>query len=94
MGAALFVDAIIVRVRDRQIANRPIYAAIGYNWPGRRTSSAYGTALAAKGGSPAMAVLTVLRNRGVNDVFFLVYDALKGLPEVVSNMSALTTVQS
>jgi transposase-like protein len=28
-------------------------------------------------------VLTDLRNRGVNDVFFLVRDGLKNLPEVV-----------
>ena len=41
-----------------------------------------------------MAVLTDLRNRGVHDVFFLVCDGLKGLPEVVSNVWPLTTVQS
>ena len=27
--AAVFIDAIVVRVRDGQVANRPIYAAIG-----------------------------------------------------------------
>ena len=32
-----------------------------------------------------LAVLTDLRNRGVNDVFFLVRDGLKNLPEVVGN---------
>jgi putative transposase len=41
-----------------------------------------------------MAVLTDLRNRGVNDVFFLVCDGLKGLPEVVSNVWPLTTVRA
>ena len=30
-----------------------------------------------------LAVLIDLRNRGVNDVFFLVRDGLKNLPEVV-----------
>ena len=33
-----------------------------------------------------MRVLTDLRNRGVKDVFFVVCDGLKGLPEVVSNV--------
>lgn len=33
-----------------------------------------------------MSVLTDLRNRGVKDVFFVVCDGLKGLPEVVSNV--------
>lgn len=26
--AAIFIDAIVVKVRDGQVANRPIYAAI------------------------------------------------------------------
>jgi transposase-like protein len=32
-----------------------------------------------------MSVLVDLKNRGVRDVFFLVCDGLKGLPEVVTN---------
>ena len=42
--AAVFIDAIVVKVRDGQVGNRPIYAAIGVAWPGRRTSSACGQA--------------------------------------------------
>ena len=41
-----------------------------------------------------MAVLTDLRNRGVRDVFFLVCDGLKGLPDVVGNVWPLTTRQT
>ena len=41
-----------------------------------------------------MAVLTDLRNRGVKDTFFVVCDGLKGLPEVVSNVWPLATVQT
>jgi putative transposase len=41
-----------------------------------------------------MSVLTDIRNRGVKDVFFLVCDGLKGLPEVVANVWPLTTVQT
>ena len=41
-----------------------------------------------------LSVLTDLKNRGVNDVFFLVCDGLKGLPEVVSSVWPLTTVQT
>ena len=32
--AAIFIDAIVVKVRDGHVANRPIYAAIGVT-PGR-----------------------------------------------------------
>lgn len=41
-----------------------------------------------------MSVLSDLKNRGINDVFFLVCDGLKGLPEVVENVWPLTIVQT
>ena len=41
-----------------------------------------------------MSVLTDLRNRGVRDVFFLVCDGLKGLPDVVENVWPQTIVQT
>jgi hypothetical protein len=41
-----------------------------------------------------MSVLTELRNRGVKDVFFVVCDGLKSLPEVVGNVWPLATVQT
>jgi putative transposase len=41
-----------------------------------------------------LSVLTDLRNRGVRDVFFLVCDGLKGLPEVVENVWPRTIVQT
>jgi putative transposase len=41
-----------------------------------------------------MSVLTDLRNRGVKDVFFVVCDGLKGLPEVVANVWPQTIVQT
>ena len=41
-----------------------------------------------------MSVLTDIKNRGVTDVFFLVCDGLKGLPDVVGNVWPLATVQT
>jgi transposase-like protein len=41
-----------------------------------------------------MSVLTDLKNRGVNDVFFVVCDGLKGLPEVVGNAWPQAIVQT
>jgi len=34
--AAVFIDAIVVKIRDGQVANRPIYAAIGVTVDGER----------------------------------------------------------
>jgi putative transposase len=31
----VFIDAIVVKVRDGQVANRPVYAAIGVTVDGR-----------------------------------------------------------
>ena len=34
--AVLLIDAIVVKVRDSQVANRPVYVAIGVNMDGER----------------------------------------------------------
>jgi len=41
-----------------------------------------------------MSVLVDLKNRGVRDVFFLVCEGLKGLPEVVEEVWPHTIVQN
>jgi transposase-like protein len=41
-----------------------------------------------------MSVLIDLKNRGIRDVFFLVCDGLKGLPDVVANVWPQTVVQT
>ncbi len=41
-----------------------------------------------------MSVLIDLKNRGVADVFFLVCDGLKGLPDAVTNVWPQTIVQT
>ena len=41
-----------------------------------------------------LAVLTELKNRGVKDIFFVVCDGLKGLPDSVKTVFPLTTVQT
>ena len=92
--AAVFIDAIMVKVRDGQVANRPIYAAIGVTLDGDKDVLGLWAGTGGEGAKFWMAVLTDLRNRGIKDVFFLVCDGLKGLPEVVANVWPLTIVQT
>src|SRR5580692_5335406 len=92
--AAVFIDAIVVKVRDGQVANRPVYAAIGVTLGGEKDILGLWAGTGGEGAKFWMSVLTDIRNRGVRDVFFLVCDGLKGLPEVVSNVWPLTTVQT
>jgi putative transposase len=92
--AAVFIDAIVVKVRDGQVANRPFYAAIGVTLAGERDILGLWAGTGGEGAKFWMAVLTDLKNRGINDTFFVVCDGLKGLPEVVSNVWPQAMVQT
>jgi putative transposase len=92
--AAVFIDAVVVKIRDGQVANRPIYAAIGVTLAGDKEILGLWAGTGGEGAKFWMAVLTDLRNRGVRDVFFVVCDGLKGLPDVVGNVWPLATVQT
>ncbi|WP_327034695.1 IS256 family transposase [Micromonospora ureilytica] len=92
--AAVFIDAIVVKVRDGQVANRPFYAAIGVTLDGEKDILGLWAGTGGEGAKFWMSVLTDLRNRGVKDVFFLVCDGLKGLPDVVTNVWPRTIVQT
>jgi len=80
----LLIDAIVVKIRDGQVANRPIYVAMGVNMDGER--DVLGMWVGPTGGEGAkfwMSVLTELRNRGVADAFIVCCDGLKGLPDAI-----------
>ena len=93
--AAIFIDAIYVKVRDGQVGNQPFYAAIGVDLGGRRDVLGL---WAGKGGGESakfwMNVLADLKNRGVTDVFFVVCDGLKGLPDSVAAVFPQAIVQA
>ena len=94
MYAAVFIDAVHVKIRDGQVANRPIYAAIGVTLEGRRDVLGLWAGQGGEGAKFWMQVLVDLKNRGLSDVFFVVCDGLKGLPEVVGNVWPAAIVQT
>jgi putative transposase len=80
----IFIDALFVKIRDGQVANRPIYIAIGVTVDGER--DILGLWVGPSGGEGAkfwLTVLTEIKNRGVEDVCIVVCDGLKGLPEAI-----------
>jgi putative transposase len=91
---AIFIDAVVVKVRDGQVANRPVYAAIGVTVDGHKDVLGLWAHAGAEGAKFWMSVLTDLKNRGIRDVFFLVCDGLKGLPDVVEHTWPQTIVQT
>lgn len=93
--AAVFIDAVMVKVRDGQVRNKPVYAAIGVDLAGHK--DILGMWAGQGDGESAKfwyAVLTDLKSRGVKDVFFVVCDGLKGLPDSVNAVFPLATVQT
>lgn len=93
--AAVFIDAIFVKVRDGQVGNRPFYAAIGVDLAGHK--DVLGLWAGTGGGESAkfwLSVLTDLKNRGVGDIFFVVCDGLKGLPDAVGAVFPASIVQA
>ena len=90
----VFVDCIHVKVRDGQVANRPIYVALAVTVEGNRDILGLWVGDGGEGAKYWQQVLTEIRNRGVEDVLMLVCDGLKGLPDTVSNVWARTVVQT
>jgi transposase-like protein len=93
--AVMLIDAIVIKVRDTQVANRPVYVAIGVNLEGER--DVLGLWIGPSGGEGAkawMTMLTELRNRGVADVLIACCDGLKGLPDAIRTVWPDATVQT
>jgi putative transposase len=91
----LLIDAIVIKVRDTQVANRPVYVAIGVNLDGER--DVLGLWMGPSGGECAkqwMTMLTELRNRGLLDALIVCCDGLKGLPDAIRLTWPQATVQT
>jgi len=90
----LFIDAIVVKVRDGQVRNKPIYVAIGVTVNGERDILGLWAGDGNEGAKFWLQILTELKNRGVADVCIAVCDGLKGLPDAINTVWELTTVQA
>jgi putative transposase len=90
----IFVDAIYVKIREGQVANRPIYVVIGVTVDGIRDILGLWVGDGGEGAKFWAHVLTEIKNRGTRDVCILVCDGLSGLPEAVSSVWPQTIVQA
>ncbi len=94
--AVLFLDAIYVKIRDGQVANRPIYVALGVTADGERDilglwAGEHGDG---EGAKYWLRVLTEIRNRGTRDVLMVVCDGLKGFPDAITAVWPQTVTQT
>jgi putative transposase len=91
----VFIDAINVKIREGQVANRPIYVAIGVTVDGERDIlGLWAGDGAGEGAKYWLTVLTEIKNRGTADVCIVVCDGLKGLPEAVNTVWPQAIVQT
>jgi transposase-like protein len=90
----VFIDAIVVKVRDGQVVNKPVYVAIGVTVNGERDILGLWAGDGGEGAKFWLSVLTEIKNRGVQDVCIVVCDGLKGLPDAVTATWELATVQA
>ena len=90
----MFIDAIVVKIRDGQVVNRPVYVAIGVTVNGERDILGLWAGDGSEGAKFWLSVLTEIKNRGVEDVCMVVCDGLKGLPESITATWEYATVQA
>lgn len=92
----IFIDAINVKIRDGQVANRPIYVALAVTVEGTRDilglwAGEHGDG---EGAKFWLRVLSEIKNRGTKDCLILVCDGLKGLPDAVAQVWPQTITQT
>lgn len=80
----IFIDALVVKVRDGQVTNKPFYVVIGVTTSGEREILGIWAGDGGEGAKFCLQVLTEIKNRGVEDVMIAVCDGLKGLPDAIS----------
>jgi putative transposase len=90
----VFIDAIMVKVRDTQVANRAFYCAIGVTVEGKRDILGIWASSGGEGAKFWHGVLTELRNRGIADVCMVCCDGLKGLPDAIGATWPAAIVQT
>jgi putative transposase len=90
----IFIDAMVVKVRDGQVANKPVYVVIGVTVDGERDILGLWAGDGGEGAKFWLGVLTEIKNRGVQHVCIAVCDGLKGLPEAITTTWELATVQA
>ena len=89
----IFIDAIVVKIREGQVANRPIYVAVGVTVDGERDILGLWAGEGGEGAKYWHHVLTEIKNRGAGDCCIVVCDGLTGLPDAVSSVWPRAIVQ-
>ena len=90
----VYLDALFVAIRDGGVVQKKaIYVALGMTLSGQREVLGLWFQQT-EGAKFWLSVMTDLKNRGVQDVFFVCCDGLKGFPEAIGVAFPLAIVQT
>jgi len=90
----VFIDALMVKIRDGVVTNRAVYLAIGIDCEGAK--QVLGLWIGPTTGESAkfwLSVLSELKSRGVADVCIVCCDGLTGLPDAIGVVWPAAIVQ-
>ena len=91
----VYIDALMIKIRDGVVANRPAYLAVGVDLEGRK--HVLGIWIGDSNGEGSkfwLSVFSELKNRGVDDVLIVVCDGLAGLPDAIETIWPQATIQT
>ena len=95
MYPIVYIDALMIKIRDGVVQNRPAYLAVGVDLEGRK--HVLGIWIGDSKGEGAkywLSVLSELKNRGVGDVLIVCCDGLNGLPDAIEAVWPYAKVQT
>jgi putative transposase len=90
----VFIDALVVKVREGQVANRPAYIVAGVSADGDRDMLGVWIGTGGEGAKQWLSYLTELKNRGVQDVFIVCSDGLRGITDAIEMVWPRATHQT
>ncbi len=90
----VFVDAIVMKIRDGAVANGPVYVVVGVSLDGERDVLGMWVGTGGEGAKQWLAYLSELKNRGIQDILVICSDGLKGSGEAIEQVWPLATHQS
>lgn len=89
----VYLDALVCKIRDEgRVRNKSVYLAIGVTIEGKK--EVLGLWIQQTEGAKFwLAILSELKNRGVDDILIACVDGLKGFAEAIETVFPQTTVQ-
>ena len=94
MWPIVYLDALVLKVREQGVVqNRHVYLALGIGLEGKK--EVLGMWIETNEGAKFwLTVITELKNRGIDDLFIVCCDGLKGFPDAIEAVFPRTIVQT